>query len=277
MHSRALSPIKLSICAFSVLVCLPKLASSQVSLPIEGFSSGNLAGQGGWTNTGVLSSPNVTIDNLLFSPMDGSTQSVRLRGNNAFQDVSFSLGKTINSGIYDFSYDLLVTNRTVSNLVCRVAIDSPSQEIFVPYAQDGGLGIAQNGRTDIDGLGSSPYGFTGGLISDSFRYQANKWYRFQFTMNFDQAIISNLVGYDISSGSPVLVGKSSTNFYFNNNGTSYYKDFNRVRLIMDPVTSSEGWNFDNFKISPSSAPEPCSILLVSIGIPLLFFSKRFFS
>ena len=82
-------------------------------------------------------------------------------------------------------------------------------------------------------------------------------------MNFDTKKILNGKIYDISSGSKVLFAESATEFFFNNNGTDWFDQFDRFGVRLGGQTDpGEGWNIDNVSI----VPEPASIAVLGLGL-----------
>jgi hypothetical protein len=260
-HPFALAAVAFALCSLFVVP-----AAGQ-SYAVEGLPAGSLSGNDGWSGSTAA-----TVDNSLFSPLDGSTQSIRLRGNGTDFTVARSIGSTISSGIYRISYDLYMTPRISSNQVMRTEIEQANlTEIFVPYAQNGGAGIAQNARLDTDGLGGAGYGYNG--LVNTFSYQPNRWYRFAATLDFDLARIGNVQIFDISSGMPQFVAGSNGTYFFNNDGASYFKDWSRLGLVLDTATAAEGWNFDNFHVS--TIPEPSAATLITPGLGILVVISAF--
>lgn len=238
----------------------------------EGLSSGSILGQDGWSAT-EAGTANVEIDTAIFSPMGGSTQSLRMFGGTSSTRIARFMGETFNSGIVQLGYDMRHSPRigTGSNLVMGTIFyhDNSTSQIFQPFAQNGGgAGAAQNAFADPDGLGGSAYGsnawIEGTLLSEV-------WYRLEFEMNFDSKKILNGKIYDISSGSKVLFAESSTEFFLNNDGTNWFDQLDRFGVRFAGQTDpGEGWNIDNVSI----VPEPATLAVLGFGVLAALRRKR---
>ena len=144
-------------------------AAQTFNYAFEGLSAGNILGQDGWAaiEAGTASG---LVDNSPFSPMGGSTQSLRMTGGNTSTRIGRFLGMTFNAGIVHVGYDMRHSPRigAGSNLVMGTLYyhNATTSQIFQPFAQNGGgAGAAQNAFTDLDGLGGSAYGATGWIGS----------------------------------------------------------------------------------------------------------------
>lgn len=240
----------------------------------EGLNPGNIVGQDGWTVVEAGTATG-TIDNAMFSPMGGSTQSLRMSGGTTSTRLARFLGMTFNSGLVHVGYDMRHSPRigTGSNLVMSTLYyhNATTTQIFQPYAQNGGgAGAAQNAFADPDGLGGAGYGGTGWIGSV---LSPETWYRLEFDFDFGTKKIMNGTIYDISSGSKVLYDQSATQFFFNNDGTNWYDQWDRFGVRLGGQTDpGEGWNIDNF--SASVVPEPATFAALAIGAVALLRRKR---
>lgn len=241
----------------------------------EGLAAGDIVGQDGWTAVEAGTASGL-IDNAIFSPMNGSTQSLRMTGGTTSTRLARFLGETINSGVVRVGYDIYQSPRigSSSNLVMGTLYYNAGSttQIFQPYAQNGGgAGAAQNAFTDTDGIGGSAYGGTGWIDGT---ITPEHWYRLEFDIDFTAKTISNGTLYDIATGAKVLYKSSDKVFYLNNNGTNtWYDQLDRfgVRLA-GQTTTGEGWNIDNFSIQ--SVPEPATMAVLGLGALALIKRRR---
>jgi hypothetical protein len=249
-------------------------AAQTFDYAFEGLSPGSIVGQDGWTaiEAGTASG---LIDNQIFSPMGGSTQSLRMTGGNTSTRLGRFLGMTFSTGVVHVGYDMRHSPRigTASNLVMGTLYyhNATTSQIFQPFAQNGGgAGAAQNAFTDTDGLGGAGYGATGWIGTV---LTPDTWYRLEFDFDFDAKRIKNGTVYNISTGSKVLHGQSANEFYFNNTGTAWYDMWDRLGVRLAGQTDpGEGWNMDNFN---AFVPEPASIGALALGFgALLRFRRR---
>ncbi len=234
--------------------------------PFEGLNVGPIVGQDGWTLIGGTDASGFTIDNTNFSPLDGSTQSLRMQGVPNDLIRVFRSFANISSGVYRASYDQYFEVRdenSTSNLVMRLGYMTPNaaNQFFQPYAQNGGGAPAQNGFADPDGLGGQDYQGLG--LVPGFLYDQLAWYRFAYRIDFDNHTITDLHIYDISSGQLVEVASNTTTtFYFRNDGVNWFGPFGGYRVGFDSAQPNEGWFMDNIKLRP----EAVSVSPTSIAI-----------
>lgn len=254
-----------------LVLALAALSGAQTfSYSFEGLSAGSIVGQDGWTLLAGDGTPR--IDNAVFSPMGGSTQSLRMEGGAASTVVRRAMGMTFNTGVKRVGYDMWHSPRGDSgNLVMSTVYyhNSTTTQIFQPYAQNGGgAGAAQNAFTDLDGLGGAAYGGTSWINAT---LTPETWYRLEFDMDFDAKRIRNGTVYDISSGTKVFFAGSPAEFYFNNDGTNWFDqlDMFGVRLAGQAVPT-HGWNIDNFEV----VPEPATIGTLALGFLALVRRRR---
>lgn len=249
--------------AIALCAAVGSSAFAQVNYAFEGLAPGSIIGQDGWAYT-EAGTANANVDNTIFSPMGGSTQSLRMEGGTSSTRIARFLGSTINSGIHTVGYDMRHSPRVGGNLVMSTIYyqEGGTSQIFQPYAQNGGgAGAAQNAFTDLDGLGGAGYAGTGWLPGT---LTPDTWYRLEFDIDFDTKQISNGRMFDISSGSKVLVDSSPTVFFLNNDGANYFDDFDRLGVRLGgQVDAAEGWNIDNFSTTP--VPEPGTMVVLSLG------------
>lgn len=242
------------------------------SYNFEGLAEGSILGQDGWAAT-EAGSANATIDNAVFSPMNGSAQSLRMHGGSTSTRIARFMGETINSGVYTVGYDMRHSARIsdASNLVMSTLLyhNASTSQIFQPFAQNGGgPGAAQNAFADVDGLGGGGYGSTA-WISETLIPET--WYRLEFTMDFGTKKFLNGKVYDITSGSKVLHGESASEFFFNNDGTNWFDQLDRFGVRLGgQLDADEGWNIDNFSI----VPEPASMAALGLGLTVLLRKRR---
>ncbi len=245
-----------------LVLALAALSGAQTfNYSFEGLSPGSIVGQDGWTL--LAGDGTARIDNAVFSPMGGSTQSLRMEGGTASTVVRRAMGMTFNTGVKSVGYDMRHSPRMdAGNLVMSTVYynSSTTTQIFQPYAQNGGgPGAAQNAFTDLDGLGGAGYGGTGWIGAT---LTPETWYRLEFDMDFDAKRIRNGTIYDISSGTRVFYASSAAEFYFNNNGTNWFDqlDMFGVRLAGQTLPA-HGWNIDNFQV----VPEPATVGALALG------------
>lgn len=238
----------------------------------EGLADGSILGQDGWAAT-EAGTANATVDNAIFSPMGGSTQSLRMHGGSTSTRIARFMGETINAGVYTVGYDMRHSARigSASNLVMSTLLyhGGTTSQMIQPFAQNGGgAGAAQNVFADTDGLGGSGYGATGWVTETLI---PETWYRFEFEIDFGAKKFRSGKVYDISSGSKVLHGESALEFFFNNDGTNWFDQLDRFGVRLGGQTDAgEGWNIDNFSI----VPEPASMAALGLGVAAMMRRRR---
>lgn len=237
--------------------------SQAFNYSFEGLAAGSILGQDGWAAV-EAGNANAVIDNAIFSPMGGSTQSLRMEGGTTSTRIARFLGVTFNTGIVHVGYDMRHSPRLgASNLVMGTLLytGNSTNQLLQPFAQNGGgAGAAQNAFADTDGLGGSAYGAVGWI---SQVLVPETWYRLEFDLDFGAKKILNGKVYDISTGSKVLHGESAAEFFFNNNGTTWFDQLDRIGVRLGgQTTAGEGWNIDNLSI----VPEPTVLVALGLGV-----------
>lgn len=258
--------------AIAALVVVGASVQAQnFSYDFESLSTGDIIGQDGWayTEAGTATS---RVDDAIFSPMGGSTKSLRMEDGTTSTRIARPMGVTMTSGLYHVGYDMRHSPRITGNLVMSTLYYQAggTTQIFQPYAQNGGgAGAAQNAFTDTDGLGGAGYAGTGWIATTIV---PDVWHRVEFDMDFTNHTIGNGTLYDISSGTKVLIGSSPTTFFFNNTGSAWYDQWDRLGVRLGgQLSTGEGWNMDNF--SAEFVPEPASLSVLAFGA-LAFLKRR---
>src|SRR5687767_13200231 len=119
------------LCAAALALCCGSaVALADVNYRVEGLAPGPLIGQDGWhvvNVAGVGDASGVTVDTTTFSPRNGSTQSISLRGQggSTFNRIARGLGQSFDTGQWRVGYDVYVSPRepgSPTNLVARTVM-----------------------------------------------------------------------------------------------------------------------------------------------------------
>ena len=276
-----------SILALAGLLGMAGMAAAQTqTIDFEtGYSPGSIVGQQSWTVQTGNPGNFFVVDNTVFSPMNGSRQSLKLGGGpTVLTRVWTPLATNIVSGVWRVGYDFRYTGQapgSTTGLFMTVTLydqlTNGTQQIFQPYAQDydGGApgGAYQNGFTCAAPMAG---GYGGRDLRLTAPYNPNQWYRFEFVMDLDQGLIMDLTIYDISSGTKVQIANNPGTFYNNNNGTLLYNKLTAIGLRFDPKSAADGlpadaneaWWADNIRFEPTTLPAP------KIGAPPLYANQN---
>lgn len=253
------------------------VASAQWSYNFESLSPGDILGQDSWVAVTAGSTPpagGATIQSVKVSPLDASTKALmfqRVIGQAGGADMRAQrvLGAPVTSGSVRVQWDLMMSGRsnpTASNLFLSGLLYSgvgvaAINQIIQPYGQNGGgPGGALNGFGDIDGLDIS--GYVGYNLVSGYLYP-DTWYRFEFDMDWSDHSITNIRTTDINGGTlglPTemgtylpLFGHPRLKWYFNNDGTNWTDQWNRIGFRASGMQGDAGTEYlciDNFAITP---------------------------
>ena len=83
--------------------------------PASGYAPGNIVGQQGWSIQSGDPGGAFVIDNTVYSPMSGSTQSLKLGGQPNRSRVWTPLATSVTSGVWRVGYDF----RYAPSSICR--------------------------------------------------------------------------------------------------------------------------------------------------------------
>ncbi len=262
------------LCVFLVLG-LVSTAGAQQSVTFEppAYTAGlPVVGQDGWTCCIAGSdSSGFIVDNVVVSPMSGSTQSLKIVGVSSGNRIGRNWGTPVSAGVWRVGYDWRYTGNDGVTPDGSMFMTTPmyradNQQIMQPYMQDG------DGGSGTGGASVNAFTCTGPLGGGGFAGRGlglpgvtkNKWYRLEMVMDFDQKIILDLNLYDISSGSKVLLGNNPGTFYFNYASGSYVSQFDKLGIRFDKANPALAWWIDNYSITPTTLPAPI------IGSPPLY-------
>lgn len=259
------------ICVVFTAAAISSLA--QINYPFEGLQAGPIVGQDNWQAFIGSDLSNYRVDTAIRSPLDGSTQSLRIRGNQAGGRIIRSFANPVSSGTYRVSYDIYFLPLDVSApepLIMRVVFytGDVTQQMFAPTAQNDGdaPGPRQTAYANPLGNGSGQYQQID--IFSGFRYTPNKWYRFTFLMNFGAHTVSDFRLYDISSGSLVDAASDPASYYFRFNLVTnmWVPNFGTLGIGFEYAEPTEGFNIDNFKMAPPAVTVNPTTTSLSPGI-----------
>lgn len=235
--------------------------------PFEGLTAGQIVGQDGWEVLQGDGTSYVVVNNV-FSPMNGSRQSLFM-GNEDFRSrIIRRLGVELSSGRYLLGYDLRFKPWAGGNVFHRVGLYTTDyfDQLMQPAVGYDGSGFVQSAFLDPDGLGGADYtaydlGFSGNP------YDPNKWYRFECEVNLTAHTVKNFVIYDISTGMKLeVVSNRVDTFYLKNDGSTWVSPFGALMLGYNDSLASEGWYIDNFSFAPPSEEVFATTMRVTRGV-----------